>query len=375
MPPHINLLIKPASSLCNLRCEYCFYHDSAKNREITSYGIMSTETIENIVKKAFLYAEQGLTIAFQGGEPTLAGLEFFEKYIEIQKKHNVKNLPVNNAIQTNATLIDDNWAKFFKENNFLVGVSLDGPKECHDNFRYDINNKGSFNDVMRGIACLNKFKVDYNILCVVNSVTAKKIQSIYTFFKKNKFEYLQFIPCIQPFGESETKMPFSLTSKDYTKFMCNLFDLWYRDIQAGTWIHMRDFENYVEMLLGYPPESCGKSGICSMQYVIEADGGCYPCDFYVLDKYKLGNLNDLSFAEIDQKRNEIKFVQESARVHPKCRECKYFRICRGGCKRYCEPFNENGRDLNLLCEGYYNFFEHCGERLLELARNVKINQG
>ncbi len=371
MPEHMNLLIKPASSLCNLRCEYCFYHDSAKNREVVSYGIMSIETLENLLIKAFEYSSKECTIAFQGGEPTLAGLDFYNKYIEIVNKHNKKSLKINHAIQTNGTLIDEDWAKFLKENNFLVGVSLDGPKDCHDAFRFDTNDKGSYNSVMKGISHLEKHKVDYNILCVVNSVTAKKIQSIYNFYKKNNFEYLQFIPCIQPFGEHNSKMPFSLSSKDYSRFMCTLFDLWYKDIQSGQATHMRDFENYIEMLLGYPPESCGKSGICSAQYVIEADGGCYPCDFYVLDKYKLGNVNEQSFKEIDDKRLELKFIENSAKIPQKCRECKYFRICRGGCKRYCEPFAENEeRDLHLLCDGYYQFFEHCADRLVSLARQV-----
>ena len=369
----MNLLIKPASSACNLRCQYCFYNDSAKNRTVECYGLMSLETLENLIKNTLEYAEEFCTIAFQGGEPTLVGLDFYKKLIEFQKRYNYKKLRINNAIQTNGTLITDEWAKFFKENNFLVGVSLDGPKDCHDAFRMDKQDKGSFNDVMRGIACLDKFKVDYNILCVVNSVTAKKIQSIYNFYKKNKFVYLQFIPCIQPFGEEEEKMPFSLNSKDYTKFMCTIFDLWYRDLQTGQSIHIRDFENYVEMLLGYPPESCGKSGICSMQYIIEADGGCYPCDFYVLDKFKLGDVNKDTYAQIDAKRKELKFIEHSAKMHEKCKTCKYFRICRGGCKRYCEPFKNNGeRQLNLLCDGYYNFFEHCGERLIELAKRVSM---
>ncbi len=368
----MNLLIKPASSACNLKCHYCFYNDSAKNRMVECYGMMEEETLETLIKNTLEYAEEFCTIAFQGGEPTLVGLDFYKKLMEYQKKYNVKKIQINNAIQTNGTLINDEWAKFLKEHNFLVGVSLDGPKECHDAFRMNKQDKGSFNDVMKGISFLEKHKVDFNILCVVNSVTAKKIQSIYSFYKKNKFEYLQFIPCIQPFGEEDEKMPFSLTAKDYTKFMCTLFDLWYRDIVEGNTIHIRDFENYVEMLLGYPPESCGKSGICSMQYVIESDGGCYPCDFYVLDRYKLGNVNTNSFKEIDDTRKNLQFIEESGKFHERCKSCKYMRICRGGCKRYCEPFDDDGtRKLNLLCDGYYNFFEHCIDRLMHLARSFR----
>ncbi len=367
MPP-INIMIKPASSLCNLRCKYCFYFDTADNREVESYGIMKEETLENVIKEAVDFAEGHLTVAFQGGEPTLAGLDFYKKYIEIQKKYKKPGLEVHNALQTNGFVIDDEWAKFFKENNFLIGVSLDGTKECHDAFRVDNKDKGSFKRVMEGIESMKKYKVDFNILCVVNSVTAKKIQSVYNFYKKNQFEYLQFIPCLQPFNHEGDKMPFTLSAKDWGTFLCNLFDIWYRDFTNGNPVHIRQFENYIEMILGYPPESCGMSGICSWQNIVEADGSCYPCDFYVLDKYKLGNFNENNFNQINEKRKELKFVENSSKIHEKCLKCRHVNICRGGCKRYCEPFTEDdSRDLNILCEGYMKFFDHSYERLRGLA--------
>lgn len=365
-----NVLIKPASSLCNLRCTYCFYLDSAQNREQESYGIMTEETLETVIKNAFTPEMQNLTIAFQGGEPTLAGLPFFKKAVEFIEKYNTRKINVNKAIQTNGILVDDDWAEFFKENNFLVGVSLDGPKDCHDPFRCDINGKGSHKKVMAAIEILRKHNVDFNILCVVNSITAKKIQSIYTFFKKQNFEYLQFIPCLQGFGKEEEKMPYTLSAKDFGTFMCNLFDLWYRDFTTTGLPHIRQFENYVEMMLGYPPESCGMSGFCVCQNVIEADGSIYPCDFYVLDKFRLGNAKTNSYDEIYQEGIDRGFVQNKLIVHDDCKTCRFLNICRGGCRRYCEPVEGENRNKNALCEGFMRFFSHCTPRMIEIAKSL-----
>ncbi len=367
MPP-IHLLIKPASSLCNLNCTYCFYHDISDKREIASYGIMEDDTIKNIIKKALDYAEGDCTIAYQGGEPTLAGLDFFKKTIEYQNKYNHKNIVINNAIQTNATTITDEWAEFFHDNKFLVGVSLDGSSNVHDTFRVDKNKNGTFTKVMDGIKILQKHAVDFNILTVVNSHTAKQISKVYRFFKTKKFEYMQFITCLDPLGEALGNEPYSLSSKAYGDFLCTLFDMWYEDIISGNSVHIRQFENYIEMILGYPPESCGMSGICSFQHVIEANGDVYPCDFYVLDKFRLGNLCVDTFEDIQSKRHEINFIEESALFLEECKSCKYFPLCRGGCKRYREFLPDGTYGMNNYCESYKLFFSHAEKKLFELAR-------
>lgn len=369
--PVINLLIKPSSGQCNMHCDYCFYCDVMQNREQSSFGFMSLETIENVIKKALEFAEQECTIAYQGGEPTLIGLDFFKKTIEFQNKYNVNNVKINNALQTNGYAITEEWAQFFVENNFLVGLSLDGTKDTNDIFRHNKALNGTFNKIMETVKIFNKYNVQYNILTVVNSQTAKKINSIYSFFKKNNFKYLQFIPCLQPIGKESEKKPYTLTAKAYGEFLNKLFDFWYKDVLEGNEVHIRQFENYIEMLLGYPPESCGMSGICGYQNVIEADGSVYPCDFYVLDKWKLGNLNENTFEEIYQKRTEVKFIEESMNIDEKCSNCKYFPLCRGGCKRYREPFENGKYQLNSFCKSYEMFFEHCGERLVGLAKRLR----
>lgn len=366
--PDINVLIKPASGMCNLRCKYCFYHDETKKREVESYGFMTEETLENIIKKTIIHSEKTCTFAFQGGEPTLIGLPFFIKAMELQKKHNNKGLIIQNAIQTNGIGLGEDFIRFFKENNFLVGISLDGTREIHDIFRVDAKGRKTYNAVWNTIEMFHQYGVEYNVLTVVHSQTARYIQRIYEFYKENKISYMQFIPCLNPIGEEGVKYPHSLTVKAYTKYLKTLFDLWYEDIKKENYVHIQQFENYILMLLGHPPDICGMSGICTHQNVVEADGEVYPCDFYVLDSYKLGNLNTVSFDEINERRLEIKFIETSIEKPSDCMECKYIALCRGGCRRYREPFIDGSYQKNYLCKAYNEFFEYSIERLQELAR-------
>lgn len=358
--PNINVLIKPSSGMCNMRCKYCFYHDETQNREVESYGFMSEETLEQIIKKTVEYSDTACTIAYQGGEPTLRGIDFFRRSIEFQRKYNTKGLVISNSIQTNGYNLDEEWAEFLRDHHFLVGISLDGIEYTHDFFRVDSKGKGTFQRVRQSIELLKKYQVDYNILTVVNAVTAKKISQIYRFYRGQGFDYLQFIPCLNPLGKEKERYPYTLTDKAYSKFLRTLFDLWYRDLMNGNPVHIQQFEEYVGMLLLMQPQVCGMSGICSCQYVIEADGEVYPCDFYVLDEYRLGNLKNVSFVEINQRRKEIGFVEQSLRLHEDCQVCKYAPICRGGCRRHRNPKND-------YCTAYYEFFDYTMERLEKAA--------
>lgn len=365
--PVISLLIKPASSNCNLRCKYCFYHSIADHRDTKSYGIMDIDTLEILVKKALEYADTACTFAFQGGEPTLVGLDFFERLIEFQEKYNKKNININNVLQTNGMLIDDRWAKYLHDNNFLVGLSLDGTKAIHDMNRVDALNKGTFTKVMKTVDIFNEYRVEYNILFVVNSMVARHPIKIYNFFKKNNFKYIQFIPCLDPLDEEPGGNLYSLTPERFTVFLKTLFDAWYEDIIKGDMISIRYFDNLVSMLMGYPPENCGMSGICQCQFVVEADGGVYPCDFYVIDKWYLGNIKEKGVEEIVQSEVAKEFIEVSRYIDPKCRECKWINLCRGGCKRNREPFVDDKPVLNYFCPSYMEFFEYATPRLYQMA--------
>jgi uncharacterized protein len=332
--------------------------------------MMSLDTLEGMIKNIFRYASQECTIAFQGGEPTLIGLDFYKQLIDYVQKYNKDRIKVNYAIQTNGYLINDEWAKFFSEHRFLVGLSLDGVKDTHDLYRIDSHGAGTYKTVMRTTQLFNNFGVDYNILTVVTANVAKNIGKIYGFYKKNNFRYQQYIPCLDPLMEKRGTNEYSLTPEKYAYFLKTLFDLWYYDVKRGDFIYIRYFENLVGILLGINPESCGMLGHCSIQYVVEADGGVYPCDFYVLDQYRIGNIATDSFETIEQNRRHIGFIEESMQVSEECRTCRWQQLCRGGCRRDREPMIDNKLSLNYFCSAYREFFEYAYERLYEVARNA-----
>lgn len=365
MPP-LYLLLKPASGLCNLRCRYCFYHDEAGVRQKESYGIMQIEVLERIIEKALHYASGACTFAFQGGEPTLAGLDFFRAVVALQKKYKDKNLKVYNTIQTNGVLLDEDWCAFLAKEKFLVGLSVDGIKETHDFCRVYPDGSGSFNRVMQAARRMEKYKVEFNILTVVYAATARHIAKIYEAYKKQNFRYLQFIPCLDPLQNPAES--FALTPERYADFMKRLFDCWYRDLMAGNYISIRQFDNYIGMLRGYPPECCGFSGVCALQNVIEADGSVYPCDFYVLDEYRLGNLCTDRFEEIEQRGKESGFVEASAPLPEECRRCRYAALCRNGCRRHRIG---GPAGVNRFCKAYQEFFDYSFERMAALAQNLR----
>lgn len=365
-----HMLIKPASSLCNLRCRYCFYADVAANREVPSYGMMSLETAENLVRKALADSVGSATFAFQGGEPTLRGLDFFRDFVAFVRKYNVKDIPIAYALQTNGFTIDDEWAAFFAENKFLLGVSLDGTVRSHNRNRIDANKEGTFKTVWSHLQILQTHGVEFNILTVVSADVARAIDKIYPFYMEKGLYYQQYIPCLDPLGEERGQYDYSLTPELYGDFLIKLFDMWAADIKRGQFVYNRFFENLVGMLKGYPPESCGMVGTCQPQLVLEADGSVYPCDFYVLDELKLGNINEDDFADFERRRNEIGFIEQSAAPDPECLQCPYAFLCRGGCRRDREPQQDEHMSLNYFCPAFKRFYAHALPVLREIASRI-----
>lgn len=373
-------MIKPVSGLCNMRCKYCFYADVVSHRENGNSGIMSIGMLETVVKRGIEAAEAEIkyrgtcicTFAFQGGEPTLAGLDFYRKLIEFQKKYNKNRIHIENAIQTNGLILSENeqMVKFFAKNRFLVGLSLDGTIDIHDRNRIDANGNGTFERVIKAVELLKKHRCEFNILCVVNKYNALHGKEIYEEFKKRGLRFLQFIPALDEFGlEGQTE--FSLTAEDYGQFLCDIFELYYRDFKSADPISIRIFDNYIMMLLGNNAECCGMSGQCSCGNIIEADGNIYPCDFYVLDEYCLGNINDNRLEELWDTYTARNFIKSSLHINDECRKCGYRSICRGGCRRDKEPFDGRKPKLNRLCNGYKRFFSENYSKLFELAEAIK----
>lgn len=364
--PAVTIMMKPVSGLCNLRCEYCFYTDEMKKRDIASYGRMSDEVLEAVIKKTLQYATAECNFIFQGGEPTLAGLEFYRRCLDYEKKYNVNNVPIYHAIQTNGYLLDEKWGRFFHDNHFLVGLSLDGIEKTHDAFRKTQNGEHTHSHIMDTVAMLEQNQVEFNVLTVVHRETAHHIREIYEFYKKCGFHWQQYIACLEPLGEKPGGRTYSLTPQEYGEFLIALFDLWSEDLLRGQQPYIRQFENYIGMLMGKYPDACEHRGICSFQNVIEADGSVYPCDFYVLDEYKLGNLLVDDFGDIENQKKQSDFVQKSFAVAEECKNCRYYGICRGGCWRLRENMTY-GVGKNYYCEAYRMFFEKCLPRMQQIA--------
>lgn len=371
--PAASILIKPASANCNMDCKYCFYKCLSSHREEYSKGFMTEETLETLVREAIAYADGSLTFAFQGGEPTLAGLDFFQKAVELQQKYNNKKLQIENTIQTNGLLIDEKWARFLGEHRFLVGLSLDGPKKMHDRYRKDAGGQDTFARIMHSVQLLEQYQVDYNVVTVVTNDTAKQASFLYKFWKRNHYPFVQFIPCMDEIKRqdgTQERSIYAVEPEQYGKFLCELFDLWYADFVAGETMDIRMFSNLAQMAAGYPAEECGMNGCCNCYFVVEGDGSVYPCDFYCMDEWKLGTVND-GFVQMKTSEKAKAFVEASRPVCAACQECLHFSLCRGGCRRWREPFVDGKPGLNQLCSAYRMFFAHAAERMERLGVYIR----
>lgn len=365
MPP-VNILIKPASSACNMACTYCFYRDVAENRTSAFNGMLTLERMECVIQAGMEYAEHVCSFAFQGGEPTLAGLDFYRGVVELQKKHQKAGVKIQNAIQTNGFAIDEEWAKFFAENRFLVGLSLDGPADTHNLHRIDSRSSGTFNAVMRAVRLFQKHGVTFNVLCVVTGRNARRIEQIYRFYRKHEMNWLQFIPCLEPLEEERGHARYHLSAEAYGAFLIRLFDLWFDDLKRGEYVSIRHLDNWMSTLLGERPEACNMTGQCSIQFVIEGDGGVYPCDFYVLDAWRLGTVGEMSFLEMRQSDTAKRFLEESLSVPESCKTCRWYGLCRNGCRR--DRFGAEG--LHCYCEAYQAFFSARAKELQLATRMI-----
>ncbi len=325
-------LVKPASSGCNLKCKYCFYCDEANIREKSHGSKMSLETAENLIRKMFDFCGTNsvLTFMFQGGEPLLAGLQFFEKFVEAAERLKTEGSAINYSLQTNGTLIDDEFCKFFKKHNFLIGVSVDGEKELHDKMRCE-----SFDKAMHGIELLKKHSVDFNILSVITAGT--DAAKLFEFYMQHDFRDVQPIYCLDPL--SDEKAEHSLGAKQLARFKKRLFNLWFAEVSKGKHFYVRDFDNLLSLLTKGKAEQCGASGRCNAQLVVEADGTCYPCDFYCIDEFECLNINTADINDILNCEGLKKFFEYDEPKNTLCSACPVKSVCGGGCKRYRSLYN------------------------------------
>ena len=375
MPPNRqprSLLIKPASGDCNLHCTYCFYHDRATDpyREQTRHR-MSPEILDALIKQGMALDRRQATFGWQGGEPTLAGLDFFKKVVELQKQYGVSGQAVSNGLQTNAILLDDpDWARFLREYNFLVGVSLDGPAIYHDHYRQYANGAGTHERVMRSLATLDEHRVEYNILCVINSVTAQHAIEIYDYFVSQGYGFLQFIPCVEVDPRTGELTEFSVGPEQFGDFLCELFDRWYNGGHPEASI--RDFEAILAVYLGQEAPLCCYQEKCGSYLVVEHNGDIYPCDFLVRDDLYIGNLMETPLDRLFESEALRRFADNKAVPRPECVACGWLPYCQQNCQRF---LHVGGNPRLYLCGGYQRFFAHSHERYMELREQLLRGMG
>lgn len=367
----LNLLIKPASSLCNLQCRYCFYEDAAQNRMQHCMGLLQEEQMERMVQQVFATVEEGgnVNFAFQGGEPTVAGLPLLRRFVGFVKQYRPANVHISYAIQTNGTLLNETWAEFLKKEHFLVGLSLDGLREVHDKYRLDKNGQGTWKRVLSAKKLLDRYGVENNALCVVTGDCANHPERVYRSLKNLGFRYMQFIACLDPIGQPRGQESWSLTPNDYGRFLCGVFDLWYQDWASGNYHSVRLFEDYVHILLGDAASTCATCGRCGAYLVLEGDGSAYPCDFFALDNWKIGNLETMSVSEMMHSETVEKFLEWGTVKPTECGHCAHRAICNGGCKN--DWYTDENGSHNYYCTSFKMLLDYAMPRLLTIAAAEK----
>ena len=372
------LLIKPSGPDCNIQCRYCFYC-----RKDNYFGNnkhrMSSETQELLTKQ---YLELNLpqsTFAFQGGEPTLIGLDFYRRQIELQHKYGNANQNIIYTLQTNGILIDNLWANFLAEHNFLLGISIDGPAVYHDHFRIDHAGNGTHAKVLQGIECCKNNGVDYNLLTLLNRKNTANPDELFDFLTSLGTEYLQFIPCVEKAKDFSSEFhskpedittDFSVLPEQYGHFMCRIFDRW-KQIGPDK-IHVRLFDSMMMKFTQGIQAECTFSSKCADYVVVEHNGDVFCCDFFVEDEAYLGNIHETHINELANSPEKREFNRRKRKLATKCKVCRHLEVCRGGCPKDRLADGEC-TNPSYLCEGYKIFFDHALAELQEIA--IKMSSG
>ncbi|KFD20754.1 anaerobic sulfatase maturase [Yokenella regensburgei] len=394
-----HMMAKPSGSTCNLDCQYCFYlHKEDLLHQPHDKG-MSDEVLEKFIRQ-YIQSQDGEEIIFswQGGEPTLMGLDFFEKVIALQKKYQPQHQRIENDFQTNAVLINDKWAAFLKKHNFLVGVSIDGPQEIHDRFRVTRSGKPTFDKVMAGIEALKRHQVPFNALAVVNRVNARFPREVYRFLTRELgATYIQFTPCVEatdfkttapqfwreeliPITGSRRAKPGDLDSivtdwsvdpDDWGTFLVETFDEWVTYDLGRVQVNL--FETAVVQTMGLPSQLCITAPFCGKALAIEKNGDVYSCDHYVYPEYRLGNIREHKLAHMVFSERQKTFGMGKKETLPAyCKSCPHLNLCWGECPKnriVRAPDGEEG--LNYLCPGFKHFYKTTKPTLEKIASMLK----
>ncbi|MUK66730.1 anaerobic sulfatase maturase [Aliivibrio fischeri] len=365
-----SLFIKAESAKCNLDCHYCYY---LKNENKNKPG-MDTETLNKLISNHIQSQPPqipAIDFIWHGGEPMIRGLAFYQTAIELQQAHQ-STTPIQNTIQTNGTLINERWAAFFAQHNFMVGISIDGPQLINDIARIDKSGNSSFERTMRGIQHLKQQNVEFNTLTVINNKSYKHGKAIYRFLKENGSTYLQFQPCIDHEMDRRFDYNWTLTGKQWGEFLCNVFDEWAAN-DIGK-VYVQFFENCLMILMGHQSQMCHHSETCGQQLMIESNGEVFSCDHYGYERYKIGNIHfkNNSLAQMVNSLEQMLFGQNKYdSLSQKCLRCDFKPLCNGGCPKNRVSKTNNGEDHNVLCEGYELFFKHALPVMLKMVNAMK----
>ena len=366
------IMTKPVGAICNLACDYCYYLEKSKLYQESPKHIMSDELLEKFIKE-YIESQTMPQVLFtwHGGETLMRPLSFYQKAMELQRKY-ARGRTIDNCIQTNGTLLNDEWCRFFHDNNWLVGVSIDGPQEFHDEYRKNKQGKPSFMKVMQGINLLNKHRVEWNALAVVNDFNADYPLDFYHFFKEIGCRYIQFTPIVERIfrhddgrhlaaveeGDNEKLADFSVTPEQWGNFLCTIFDEWVKNNVGEYFIQL--FDATLANWVGEQPGVCSLAKTCGHAGVMEFNGDVYSCDHFVFPQYKLGNIYSKTLVEMMYSDKQQQFGRNKFDSLPsQCKECQYLFACNGECpkNRFCKTASgEPG--LNYLCKGYYQYFDH-----------------
>ena len=371
----LSVLIKPASSRCNLRCTYCFYLEKQEIYPWKDHPALTIDTFRTFCEQ---YAAVSPMLAFnwQGGEPTLMGLGFFREAAALQREvanaaSNGRSVPITNALQTNGTLLNEEWAQFLHDSDFLVGISVDGPAEWHDTYRYDTRGRATHSKVLSAIDLLRTHDVPFNILTVVSQSNVERPRELIHFLVDNDLYDLQFIPCMERLPTEHPHVgeltDYSITPEQYGRFLTEVFDEW---VKIGYHkLRIRYFDNIIQMALGMPAEMCQLAVSCGY-LVLEHNGDMYPCDFFVESEWKLGNVHEGTIADMVSGPMFHQFNNMKPEVNEECTRCQWRPLCHGECPRYRINGGGSHNELTYFCESYKTFFSSTWSRMARVADEV-----
>ena len=379
-PPSFHLLAKPTGARCNLACRYCFFLEKGRLYPDSSFR-MTDEVLESFIRQYIAAQEVPfVSIAWQGGEPTLMGLDFFKKSVEYAKKYCKSGMNIEYTIQTNGTLLDDAWCSFFRKHRFLVGLSLDGPQEMHDAYRTDRQGRGTFDQVMNGLALLRKHGVDVNILASVHAANADHPGEVYRFFRDDAgIRFIQFIPIVEREGGKECCEGDAVTSRSvkpaqWGRFLSGVFDMWVqRDVGS---MYVQQFDAALAAWGGYPPAVCVSAPVCGTSLVLEHTGDLYSCDHFVDPDHLLGNILETPLKALVCSEKQVRFGRNKRDGLPRvCHSCEFLSACHGGCPkdRFLKT-TEGESGKNYLCDGYHEFFSHIDTLMRFMARELTVGR-